>query len=107
MADLRVIYGPATVWATTGQTRATLPAGVGRVFYAEDLNQEPVWVNFGASNVTANPGQGFRIDYGRSEYIIPDDATTVALHSNDGHTIVAKIGWAEKPAALVEEVPAP
>src|SRR5262245_1564946 len=80
-SSARAIYDQPQTWLVTDQIRYAIPVGTGRCVVFEDWTSPPVYFKFGSSTVTASI-RDTRLDYGRAQFIIPDDATHVALSTS-------------------------
>jgi hypothetical protein len=94
-SSAKAIYDQPQTWFIQDQVRFPIPAGTGRCLVLEDWTSPPVYLKFGPSTVSAS-FRDTRLDYGRAQYLIPDDATHVALSTSPARSILAKFGYAER-----------
>lgn len=109
MAEFRAVYSePFGVKVkAVGNSKVTIPNGVGRCVRVSDGAQDPIYIVFGAASVNATPADQ-RIDFGQSQYIIPDGATTMSLQGTTDRDVLISWGFTEgNRAGPADTVPEP
>jgi len=92
MADPRAIFSEAVPLTVSPiSSRVAIPAGVGRCAVFQLGLQSPIFIVFGAGAVIATPA-GQRVDFGTSQFTIPDGTTNMAYISS-GPTSTVLLQW--------------